>query len=315
LKRVISPRRRKNIPTAWVLGGGAARGAAQLGVLRALLETGLASPTAIFGTSVGALNGAVIAARPSLEGVDLLRELWLSKPAREVFHVHSLGAIFARFAGQLGILSAGPLRSLIDQFETATGCTAFEELSVPLHVVATDLIAGRPIVFRSGPLAPTLMASAAIPGVFPPVAVDDHVCSDGAIVDNASISIAAQEGYGRILAIGLMAGGELEEAPTSWTDLIARTLQLSLHQRLLSDFQRLRGQARLVVICPITSPRTAWDMQYSHVESLIERSHAAARRLFDQQGSTVLDRSAVYYLDLRDHAQPKPRTVWLADAV
>lgn len=287
----------------------------QLGVLRALLETGSAPPTAIFGTSVGALDGAVIAARPDLEGAQLLRELWLSKPAREVFHVHSLGALFARLAGQLGTLSPGPLRALIERFELATGCTTFEDLSIPLHVVATDLIAGCSTVFRSGPLTPALMASAAIPGVFPPVTVGDRVCSDGAIVNNVPISIAVGEGYGQILAIGLMAGGELDEAPTSWAEIIARTLQLSLHERLLGDFERLRRKARIVVICPITSPEAAWDMRLSHVESLIDRSHTAARQLLDQMGRSVFDRSAVYYLDLRDNARSEPSTTWLADAV
>jgi NTE family protein len=298
-----------------VLGGGGARGAAQLGVIQALLERGMSPPTAIFGTSVGALDGAVIAARPNVEGAELLHQLWLSKPAREVFHLHSVGAILSRLAGQLGILSAGPVKALIDEFESATGCAEFEDLRIPLRVVATDLLAGCPVVFRSGPLAPALMASAAIPGVFPPVTLGDRVCSDGGIVDNAPISIAVEEGYGRILAIGVMAGGELDEAPSSWTELLARTLQLSLHHRLLSDFQLLRGQARIVVICPITRPRAAWDMRLSHVESLIARSREAARDLLARRGAALFDRSAIHYLDLADQADPQLRTAWLEDAV
>lgn len=309
MRRIITPRRRMGRPTAWVLGGGGARGATQLGVIRAVLESKVGPPTAIFGTSVGALDGAVIAARPNADGSELLQQLWRSKPARDVFHVHSLGVILSRFAGQLGLLSADPLKALIDEFESATGCVNFEDLRIPLRVVATDLLAGRPVVFQSGPLAPALLASAAIPGVFPPVEVDGRVCSDGGIVDNAPISIAVQEGYGRILAIGVMAGGELEERPSSWTELIARTLQLSLHHRLLSDFQRLRQRAKIVVICPITPPRAAWDMQLPHVQSRIASSYEATRELLDEIGSSLFDRSAVYYLDLGDG------TTRLADAV
>jgi NTE family protein len=315
LRRIITPRRRKDRPTAWVLGGGGARGAAQLGVIQALLDSGMSPPTAIFGTSVGALDGAVIAAQPNVVGAELLHGLWLSKPAREVFHLHSLGVILSRLAGQLGILSAGPVRALVEEFESATGCAGFEDLRIPLRVVATDLVAGCPVVFRSGLLAPALMASAAIPGVFPPVTVGGRVCADGGIIDNAPISIAVQEGYGRILVIGLMAGGELEEAPSSWTELLARTLQLSLHHRLLSDFQRLREQARIVVICPITRPRAAWDMRLSHVESLIVRSHEAARHLLARRGSALFDRSAIHYLDLADESHPQPGTASLAEAV
>lgn len=315
MRRLVVPRPRKDRPTAWVLGGGAARGAAQLGTIQALLESGAAPPTAVFGTSVGALDGAVIAARPSVEGAQLLRQLWLSGPAREVFHVHSLGAILSGLAGQLGLLSEGPLRALIELFESATGCTDFEDLRIPLRVVATDMLAGAPVVFRTGPLAPALMASSAIPGVFPPVEVGERVCSDGGIVDNAPISVAVHEGHGRILAIGLMAGGRLDEPPSSWSELIARTLQLSLHQRLLSDFQRLRRRARIVVICPITPPRAAWDMSLPHVQSLIERSYRAARNLLDRGGDNLFARSAIYYMDLAEGADREAGTAWLADAV
>ena len=275
----------------------------------------MAPPAAVFGTSVGALHAAVIAARPSIEGAELLQELWLSRPAREVFHVHSVGTVLSRLAGRLGLLSAAPLRALVNEFESATGCATFEDLPLPLRVVATDLLAGCPIVFRSGPLAPALMASAAIPGVFPPVEVGDRVCSDGGIVDNAPISIAVDEGYGRILVVGVMAGGELREAPSTLAEIVARTLQLSLHNRLLSDFQRLRTRAKIVVICPITPPRAAWDMRLSHVQSLIKRSHEAACGLLSDVGRTLFDRSAIYYLDLGETADPESRTAWLANAV
>lgn len=314
MKRIIRPRVRSDRPAAWVLGGGGARGAAQLGVIRALLESGIAPPTAIFGTSVGALDGAVIAARPNADGAELLQQLWLSRPAREVFHIHSLGVLLSRLVGHLGILSEGPVSALIHQFESTTGCVTFEDLQVPLRVVATDLLAGSPVVFGSGPLTPALMASAAIPGVFPPVEVDGFLCSDGGIVDNAPISIAVDEGYGRILAIGVMAGGELREAPSSLTELISRTLQLSLHHRLLSDFQRQRERAKIVVICPITPPRAAWDMGRSHVQSLIFRSYEAARQLFTRTGGRLFDRSAIHYLDLAGDADADLRND-LADAV
>ncbi|HKC18739.1 MAG TPA: patatin-like phospholipase family protein [Candidatus Dormibacteraeota bacterium] len=315
MRRLTMRGRRRDQPAAWVLSGGGARGAAQVGVIQALLERGIAPTTAVFGTSVGALDGAVISAWPNLEGAELLQQLWRSRPAAEVFRVHSLGALRSRLAGQLGIPSPGPVQALIDRFELATGCGSFEDLQVPLRVVATDLRAGCPVVFRSGPLAPPLMASAAIPGVFPPVEVGDHICCDGGIVDNAPISIAVEEGYGTILAIGLMAGGELSSAPSSWTELIARSLQLSLHQRLLSDFHRLRGRARIVVICPITSPRSAWDMRPAHVQSLIARSRDAVLDLLADEGGALFGRSAIYYLDVGGEADRRSRATWLAEAV
>src|SRR3977135_2429720 len=77
----------------WVVGGGGARGAAQVGVLQALFEAGVEGPDAIVGTSVGALNGSAIAAYPSLAGVMMLREVWMSRPALSVFQAHPIGML------------------------------------------------------------------------------------------------------------------------------------------------------------------------------------------------------------------------------
>src|SRR5579859_7139793 len=79
----------------WVLGGGGARGAAQVGVLQALFEAGVEAPVAIVGTSVGALNGSAVAAYPSLAGAMMLREVWLSRQAAAVFQAHPLGVILS----------------------------------------------------------------------------------------------------------------------------------------------------------------------------------------------------------------------------
>lgn len=301
--------------TAWVLGGGGARGAAQVGTLLALLEAGIKLPSAIVGASVGALDGATLAARPGLEGAQILENLWLSGPAHQVFHVHPVGMFLSQVSGRFGPLSAEPVQKLIENFQSISGCRNFEDLKVKLLVVATDIDAGRPTVFRSGPLLPALLASTAIPGLYPPVRVHGRDCSDGGVVDNVPISTAVREGYRNVLAIGLMAGAQLRETPASWAELIARTLQLSLHQRLLSDFERLKSQARIAVICPITSPAAAWDMDKAHVQELIERSREATAALLARTGSRLFDRSAIHYLDLREHTMTATRTIWLADAL
>lgn len=293
--RGASPRR----GLAWVLGGGGARGAAQVGVMRALLEAGI-KPSTIVGTSVGALDGAVIASNPTLVGAAQLRDLWLSEAAQEVFHFHLLAAVRARFSGSLGPLSQGPVAELIRRFEANSGCATLEDLLLPLLVVATDLDAGRPVVFRSGPLAPALLASTAIPGVFAPLRIGGRDYSDGGIVDNVPIATAFREGHRRILAIGLMAIANPRATPSSWTELVARALQLSLHHRLLSDFERLRARARIVIICPVTPTDSVWRMGQSHVRSLINRAHEATARLLDRIGERLFDRSAIHYLDLSE---------------
>src|ERR1700704_3348354 len=129
----------------WVLGGGGARGAAQVGVLQALFEAGVEGPVAVVGTSVGALNGSAIAAYPSLAGTMMLREVWMSRQAVEVFRAHPLGMIFSGLRrDQVSAFPQQNIRRLVERAQALTGITTFEQLRVPLAVVATDLNAGKP---------------------------------------------------------------------------------------------------------------------------------------------------------------------------
>jgi len=283
----------------WVLGGGGARGAAQVGVLQALFEAGVEAPSAIVGTSVGALNGSAIAAFPSLAGTMMLREVWLSRHAAAVFQAHPLGVILSGLRRDLmSALPQANVKRLIERAESLTGFTTFEQLRVPLAVVATDMNAGRPAVFRAGELAPALLASTAIPGLFPSVRINDREHLDGGVVDNTPLGIAVDDGAKEILAISLMGGGEYEEVPKSLPELIARTLQLSLHHQMLSDYERLRSRARIVVLCPITAPTATWVMKREHIEAVIESTRNATAELLRQRGSRLFRHSGIHYIPL-----------------
>jgi NTE family protein len=283
----------------WVLGGGGARGAAQVGVLQALFEANLEAPVAIVGTSVGALNGASIAAYPSLAGTMMLREVWMSRPALSVFQAHPLGLLVSGIRRyQLSAFPQENVRRLIDRAQALTGVTTFEQLRVPLAVVATDLNAGRPAVFRSGDLTPALLASTAIPGVFPMVNVNGRQHLDGGVIENTPLNTAVDDGAREILAISLMAGGEQEETPAGFGELIARTLQLSLHHQMLTDYERLRGRCRIVVICPVTAPTATWEMKREHLESVMESSRSAMAHLLRERGSRLFRHSGIHYLRL-----------------
>jgi NTE family protein len=267
--------------------------------LLALLEQGITPPTRLIGVSVGALNAATIAAYPSPAGAAMLRELWYSRLARDVFRVHPLGIVLSRLRGSgLAAMPATNVTRLLERSIKLIGIDRFERLRVPLEVVATDISAGRARVFREGPLLPALLASTAIPGVFPTVHIDGTGYLDGGIVDNLPITLAADEGSREILGIELMAGGELERHPSSWGELMARTLQLSLHQRMLSDFERVRRRARVIILCPVLAPGEGIDMAIENVERLVERARQATLRLVRERGRRLFRESAVHYLDL-----------------
>ena len=283
----------------WVLGGGGARGAAQVGVIQALFEAGVEAPAAIVGTSVGALNGASIAAFPSLAGAMMLREVWLSRQAAAVFEAHPLGVIISGLRRDLlSVMPQQNVRNLINHAEALTGITTFEQLRTPLAVVATDMNAGKPAVFRSGELARALLASTAIPGVFPSVRIDDREHLDGGVVENTPLNVAIDDGAREIVAISLMAGGEYEQTPASLPELIARTLQLSLHHQMLSDYERLRERARIVVLCPITAPTATWVMKRQHVEAVMDAARKSTVELLRQRGSRLFRHSGIHYIPL-----------------
>src|SRR5438067_1762855 len=284
----------------WVLGGGGARGAAQVGVLQALFEANIEGPAAVVGTSVGALNGASIAAYPSLAGTMMLREVWMSRQALTVLQAHTLCIIVSGVRrDQLSAFPQRNVRRLIDRAQALTGITTFEQMRVPLAIVATDLNAGKPAVFRAGALTPALLASTAIPGVFPSVRIEGREHMDGGIVDNTPLDIAIGDGAKEILAISLMAGGENEQAPSTWPELIARTLQLALHHQMLSDYERLRERARITVLCPITAPTATWEMKRQHIDDVVESARTATAAMLAQKGSRSTRHSGIQYRELR----------------
>ena len=283
----------------WVLGGGGARGAAQVGVLLGLFEAGVEPPSALVGASVGALNAAGIAAYPTLGGAQLLHQIWLSDLARGVFQAHPVGIIWSRLRGRrVSALPAANVYKLLRRQEELTGFTTFEQLALPLTVVATDIGLGAPALFKAGPLLPALQASTAIPGIFPGVDINGREFLDGGIVQNTPFPVAFAAGAREVLAISLMAGGELESAPLNWGVLMARTLQLALHHHMLSDYERLKDSGRLVVLCPVSAPTEGWEMGKAHVDAVIESARQATLDLLSRRGSRLFRHSGIHYLHL-----------------
>ena len=263
------------------------------------MEAGVAPPDRIVGASVGALNGATLAAFPTLGGAQMLTQIWRSQLVKDVFRPRPVDLVLTRFRRSPSGRPASAVQRLIQRLEALTGCHTFEDLRLPLAVVTTDLEAGRGVVFTHGPLEPALLASTAIPGVYPAVEIDGRSYLDGGIVDNTPISVAVErEGAREVLAIGLMGGAELEHAPATFRQLLQRTLEVSLHQRTLSDFARLRERARICLVCPVLPPDTDQVVRAGQVEAMIEAARASMRALLDQTGSRLFKRSGIHYLPL-----------------
>lgn len=187
------------------LSGGAAHGAAHVGVLRVLEREGI-RPSVVTGTSAGAIIGAAYAAGVPVEHISqLFQEVrWplLIRPA---------------FRNLLGLFETGPLENFISE---NIGGKTFEEMLIPFACVATDLMTGEKIVFNSGPVAEAVRASAAFPGLFAPVQYKDRLLVDGGVVDNLPADIAHDMGADYIIAVDLMSSIKLQQQPGNLIDVL-----------------------------------------------------------------------------------------------
>jgi len=184
--------------TAFVLGGGGVLGAGEVGMLRALFEAGIA-PDLVLGTSVGALNGAMVARDPGPDVVGRLTELWLEVArSRQVYGDRPLRTVRRAVATGTHIYSAKPLqRRLREEF----GDTLIEDLPVRFQVCAASIERAAEHWFDSGPLVDAVVASAAVPGLLPPARVGDEHYLDGGIVNSIPLARAVQLGADRVFVL------------------------------------------------------------------------------------------------------------------
>ncbi len=184
--------------TAFVLGGGGVLGAAEVGMLRALFERDIA-PDLVLGTSVGALNGAMVARDPTLAVIDRMAELWTGAAENgDVYGDRRLRTVRRAVTTGTHIYSAKPMTErLRDEF----GDLTFEELPVRFQVCAASIERAAEHWFDSGPVVDAIVASAAVPGLLPPARVGDEHFLDGGIVNSIPVGRAVQLGARRIFVL------------------------------------------------------------------------------------------------------------------
>jgi NTE family protein len=192
------------VSTAFVLGGGGVLGAAEVGMLRALLERGIV-PDLIVGSSVGALNGAFVAADPSLTSVERMAEVWTGLSDRGVFAGSVLGQLSTLARHGTHLHSNEGLRRLI---EGELGQRKFSDLAVRFECVAASIERASATWFSSGLVAPAVLASCAVPGLLPAVEIGGEHYLDGGLVRSVPIGRAAQLGAQRIFVLHV---GRLEQ--------------------------------------------------------------------------------------------------------
>lgn len=250
--------------TAFVLSGGASLGAIQVGMAQALDAEGI-RPDMIIGTSVGALNGAWLASgRPVAE----LSDLWFSLRSRQIFPVRPL-------VGLRGFLGRGthlvPNSALRRVLTDHVAFRRLEDAPIPFSVIATDVSTGLEVRLDRGPAIDAILASAAIPGIFPPVNIDGRDFIDGGIVDNTPISQAIAAGATDVWVLSTGYSCALPAPPKSAIAMAMHGLALLLQQRFITETLS-REYPVPVHLIPPPCPITVTPMDFSQSAELIDRA-------------------------------------------
>lgn len=191
-----------------VLGGGGSRGLAHIGVLQVLERENIPIDI-IVGTSMGAIIGIAYALGHSTE------EIITFVKRLDSTHLFALN-LFSAHARQ---------RMVRNLFQTATGSKTFADLKIPAAVMAVDLITGTEVALTEGELIPAVLASSALPGVFPPVELEGKQLADGGVIDCVATKPAFELGAERLIAVDVYPELASENV---WEDPLYATLGLQL---------------------------------------------------------------------------------------
>lgn len=237
-------------PIAFVLSGGASLGAIQVGMLKALRTAGI-TPDLIVGTSAGALNGAAIANHGLTKGVRVLEDLWYRLTREDVFPGGRMAQMRQLLATRISLFPNNKLTELICSTLTVD---RFEALSLPFAALATDLLTFQGALFNSGLLQPALLASTAIPGIYPPVEINGAHYIDGALTAHIPLVPALKMGAASLVVLD---AGEIchrSTLPHNIADMVFSSLTVALRQRVRVEAPAIAKKHPVLYLptpCPI----------------------------------------------------------------
>ncbi len=251
--------------TAFVLSGGGNQAVAQVGMLQALADRGI-RPDIVIGTSAGALNAAAISYSPDVAGVEHLIEVWTSLTGEKVFPGSRLGRVWRMVGRENHLFPCDGLDGIID---ASAPVESFSDLKVPLRVIATDIDTGEEVVFATGPLRPALLASAAIPGIFPVVEHDGRRLVDGGVVNSVPISHAIASDVDRVIVMNVSSGGHARlRTPL---DVVMTSFLHARNQRFRRDLRRVPHDVTVIQMPRPHDDRPMLD--FTHAAEIIDRAH------------------------------------------
>jgi NTE family protein len=258
--------------TAFVLSGGGSLGAVQVGMLQALTEAGIC-PDLLIGTSVGAVNAAFMAADPCREGAARLGEIWRGLRRQDIFPLSPWSSARGLLGGSNHVISNACLRTVLERH---LPYDRLEDAAIPVHVITTELKTGRAVLMSSGPAVPALLASTAIPGIFPPVTIGRREFIDGGVANHTPIAGAIELGATRIYVLPV-GHPWVRREPTNALGMALHALARFMEQRLDAEVAAYGRMAEIHVL-PTLDAVAASPADFSHTDELMTRGCRSARK-------------------------------------
>jgi NTE family protein len=259
--------------TAFVLSGGGSLGAIQVGMLQALMEAGV-HPDFMIGTSVGAVNAAWLAGQPDLAGALKLAEIWSGLRRQDVFPLNPWAGALGLFGRTNHVIPNAGLRSIL---ERNLPYDRLEDAKVPVHVITTDLKNGRAVVLSTGPAVPALLASTAIPGVFPPVNIGRRDLVDGGVANHTPIASAIELGATRVFVLPI-GYPWVRTQPSNALGMALHALARFVEQSLEAEVRAHRHAADILTLPTIDAPAVSSPADFSRTQELIKLAYRSSRR-------------------------------------
>ncbi|CAN7698604.1 patatin-like phospholipase family protein [Cupriavidus necator] len=304
-----------------VLSGGGARGAAHIGVLK-VLEAMRVPVDCIAGTSMGSLVGGAYATGMAPAEMERLvgglstDKIFKERPPRQDLTIRRKQDDFTNlFTPEIGVQASGlllpkgavsgvQLETVLRQLAKAPGYRDFDQFPIPYRAVATDLVAGTPVVFSQGELANVMRASMSVPGAVAPAEYEGRLLVDGGLTDNLPVDVARKMGADVVIAVNLGTPLMKREELTSLIGVTGQMLNILTEQNVRASLASLRPTD--VLIEPALGDFSATD--FDHLPATIPIGEAAARKVADRLAPLALPPAQYAELRARQQAVQPPDT-------
>jgi NTE family protein len=257
---------------AFVLGGGGLLGAGESGMLRALLEAGV-QPDLVVGTSVGAVNGAFVAADPTPAAARRLADIWAAL-------AETGGVLTGSWTRRIGtavrsrthLHDAEPLRRLLADHLPER----FEDLQVPFHCVAASVERAAEHWFDRGPLVEALLASCAVPGLLPPVRIGAEHFLDGGLVHSIPVGRAVALGASTVYVLQVGRIDQPLTPPAQPWEVGLVAFEIARRHRFAAEMNALPDGVTVHVLpTGLDAPRGLAQLRYSDARAVARRVEEA----------------------------------------